>query len=313
MRTEHVRGLVFPGQRGMMGPVHVREIVRMTVMLQSSDSTVRIEVLGEELRRLREACGLTLTEVVSRIGISESHLSRIEKGKRMPSPEDVSALLVVYRVTGEERLELLALTRKAGQTGFWQRQGTFEARFATLKLLESRATSLIEFQPLVLPGLLQTMPYAEAMVRDVGMFGDQAEIDSRVIGRIHRQAVLRGHDAPKLLAIVAETALRPLIGGRKVMRDQLRYLTEVARRPNVTLRVVPTSVGGYPGMDGGFVRLGFDDRPGVVFLPSRTSSLFLEEATEISVYDRTIVELLSVAISEENSVRLVAEMAATLG
>lgn len=284
----------------------------MTMMLQNSDSTVRVEVLGEELRRLREASGLTLTEVVSRIGISESFLSRIEKGKRVPSPEDVSALLVIYGVTGEERQELLTLAKKAIQPGLWQRQGSFEARFATLKLLESRATSLIEFQPLVIPGLLQTMPYAEAIVRDVGMFGDQEEIEKRVVGRIHRQAVLRQYGAPTLLAIVGETALRPLIGGRRVMRDQLRYLVEAAGRQNIKLRVVPTSAGGHPGLDGGFVRLGFDDRAGVVFLPSRTSSLFLEESSEVSAYDRTIVELMSVALSTEDSVRLVAEMAATL-
>lgn len=285
----------------------------MTMMLQGSDSTVRIEVLGDELHRLREECGMTLTEVASRIGISESHLCRFENGKRVPSPEDVSALLVIYGVTGEERHELLTLAKKAGQPGLWQRQGSFEARFATLKLLESRATSLVEFQPLVIPGLLQTMPYAQAIVRDVGMFRDQEEIDNRVIGRIHRQAILRKHNPPKLLAIIAEMALRPLIGGREVMRDQLRYLAEVAERQHITLRIVPTCVGGHPGLDGGFARLGFDDRPGVVFIPSRTSSLFLEESTEVSAYDRTVVELLSVAASEEDSVRLVAEMAATLG
>lgn len=283
----------------------------MSVVLQGSDSTVRIEVLGEELRRLREASGLTLSEVVARIGISESHLSRFENGRRVPSPEDVSALLVIYGVTGEERLELLTLARKASQPGLWQ-QGPYESRFATLKLLESRAASLIEFQPFVIPGLLQTMPYAQAVIRDVGMFGDQEEIDSRVVRRLHRQAVLRGHYAPELLAIVAETALRPLIGGREVMRDQLRYLAEVAQRRNIRLRVVPTSAGGHPGLDGAFVRLGFEDRPGVVFLPSRTSSLFLEVPSEVSSYDRVIVELLSVAISEEDSVRLVAEMAASL-
>lgn len=283
----------------------------MTVVLQGSDSTVRIEVLGEELRQLREASGLTLSEVVPRIGISESHLSRFEKGKRVPSPEDVSALLVIYGVTGEARLEILALARKASQPGLWQ-QGSYETRFTTLKLLESRASSLIEFQPFVIPGLLQTMPYAQAVIRDVGMFGDQEEIDDRVVRRLHRQAVLRGHGAPELLAIVAETALRSLIGGREVMRDQLRYLAEVAQHRNIRLRVVPISAGGHPGLDGAFVRLGFEDRPGVIFLPSRTSSLFLEVSSEVSAYDRVIVELLSVAISEEDSVRLIVEMAASL-
>lgn len=284
----------------------------MTVVLQGSDSTVRIEVLGEELRRLREASGLTLSEVVARIGMSESHLSRFEKGKRVPSPEDVSALLVIYGVTGEERLEILALARKAGQTGLWQRDGSSESRFATLKLLESRATGLVSFEPLMIPGLLQTMPYAEACLRKLLMMEDQAALEERVIGRIHRQAVLRGIGAPPLVSIIGETALRCLIGGREVLRDQLRYLAEVAERPNVTLRIVPATIGGHPGLMGSFLRMRFADRPSVVFLENQTSSLFLEDHREVTVYDRAIVELLSVAISEEDSVRLVAEMAATL-
>lgn len=284
----------------------------MTMMLQGSDSTVRIEVLGDELHRLREECGMTLTEVASRIGISESHLCRFENGKRVPSPEDVSALLVIYGVTGEERHELLTLAKKASQPGLWQRQGSFESRFTTLKLLESRATNLVSFEPLVIPGLLQTVPYAQAMVRDVGLFHDPGEVDKRVVGRIHRQAVLRKPDAPRLVAIVAEEALRHFVGGREVMRGQLRYLAEVAERHNVSLRVVPASAGGHPGLDGSFLRLRFDDRPDVVFLTNRTSSLFLEVPSEVSAYDRVIEKLLTVAISEENSVRLVAEMATSL-
>lgn len=284
----------------------------MTVLLHGADSTVRVEVLGEELRRLREACGLTLTEVVSRIGISESHLCRMESGKRAPRPEDVAALLVVYGVTGEERLELLALAKKASQPGLWQRQGSFEARFATLKLLESRATKLVSFEPLVIPGLLQTMPYAQAMVREVGMIDDSTEVDERVVGRLHRQAVLRMRTAPHLTAIVTEAALRNFVGGREVMRDQLRYLAEAARRQNVTLRVVPTASGGHPGLNGPFLRMRFDTRPGVVYLGHLTSSLFLEDVAEISAYDRAIDQLLNVAIDEENSVRLAVEMAASL-
>lgn len=284
----------------------------MTMMLQNSDSTVRVEVLGEELRRLRESCGLTLTEVVSRIGISESFLSRIEKGKRVPSPEDVSALLVIYGVTGEERQELLTLARKAGQPGLWQRDGSPGSRFATLKLLESRATGLVSFEPLMIPGLLQTMPYAEACLQKLLMLDDRDALDERVAGRIHRQAVLRGFGAPPLVSIIGEAALRCPIGGRTVLRNQLRYLIEAAERQNVTLRIVPTMVGGHPGLLGSFLRMRFADRSSVVFLENQTSSLFLEDHIDVNVYDQAIVVLLSVALSEENSVRLVAEMAATL-
>jgi transcriptional regulator with XRE-family HTH domain len=284
----------------------------MTMMLQGPDSTVRIEVLGEELRRLREACGLTLTQVVSRIGISESHLSRMEMGKRAPTPEDLASLLVVYGVTGVERLELLNLAKKAGQPGLWQREGTFESRLATLRLLESRATAMVSFEPLMVPGLLQTLPYAKASFREIGMVGDPEVADERVISRLQRQAVLREVGAPPLVAILAEPALRNAVGGRHVLREQLRYLVEVAERPNVTLRVVAGSAGGHPGLLGSFLRLRFAERPTVVFLEHCTSSLFLEEHRDTAVYDQVIVALLSVAMSEENSVRLVAELAATL-
>jgi transcriptional regulator with XRE-family HTH domain len=284
----------------------------MTMMLHGSDSTVRIEVLGEELRRLRESRGMTLAEVVSRIGISESHLSRMESGKRAPSPEDLSALLVIYGVKGEDRLELLALARKAGQPGLWQREGSFESRFATLKLLESRATSLVSFEPLMIPGLLQTMPYAQACLRAALMLDDQDAVDDRVVGRIHRQGVLRKFDAPPLVSVIGEPALRCPIGGRDVLRDQLRYLVEVVERSNVTLRVLPTSVGGHPGLLGSFLRMRFADRPSVVVLENQTSSLYLEDHHDVTPYERAIVELLSMAASEENSVRLVAEIAATL-
>ncbi|TDV41418.1 helix-turn-helix domain-containing protein [Actinophytocola oryzae] len=284
----------------------------MTMMLSASDSTVRVEVLGEELRRLRDACGLTLAEVVSRIGISESYLSRMEKGKRVPSPEDVSALLVVYGVKGDQRLELLTLAKRSNQPGFWQRDTSAETRFATLKLLESRATSLVSFEPLIVPGLLQTMPYARSMVEQVCMVTEPKEIDNWVIGRVHRQGVLRKIDAPQLTAILAESALRNFVGGREVMRDQLRYLTEITKRANVTLRIVPTMIGGHPGLLGSFLRMRFADRPNVVFFENQTSSLFLEEHSDTAAYDQAINQLLDLAISEADSVRLVTEMAATL-
>lgn len=229
----------------------------MTLMLQRADSTVRTEVLGEELRRLREACGMTLLEVVNRIGFSESQLSRIENGRRVPSPEDVAALLVVYGVTGEQRHDLLTLAKRTDQPGFWQRGRWSESRFTTLKLMESLAMSLVSFEPLMIPGLLQTTPFTQACVKKVQMIDDQQTLDDRVIGRIHRQAVLRKPNGPTLISVIGEPALRCPIGGRAVQRDQLRYLIEVARRENVTLRVMPTAFGAHPGLLGSFLRMRF--------------------------------------------------------
>ena len=120
------------------------------------------------------------------------------------------------------------------------------------------------------------------------MIEDREEIDRRVTSRIHRQAVLRKRGGPTFVAIVTESALRNHVGSREVMRDQLRFLAEVAERPNITLRVVPRSVGSHPGLNGSFMRLRFAERTSVVYFGNLTSSQFLEEPSDIYAYDRTI-------------------------
>jgi transcriptional regulator with XRE-family HTH domain len=284
----------------------------MTMTLQGPDSTVRIEVLGEELRRLREAAGLTLTQVVEQIGIHYSHLSRLETGKRPPNVADVAALLVVYGVTGQDRRDLLELTKPMDQPGWLQNHTrSFAARVSALRILESRATALFSFETSLVPGLLQTVPYAQAVFREVAMITDLEEVDRRMVTRIQRQAVLRAR-ATTLLAMVCQPALETPVGGVDVLRDQLHHLVEAAARPNISLRVLPTSVGAHPGLSGAFLRMRFADRPNVVFLGGGTASLFLEEADDIEVYKTISVELLGLALNEEESVAFVASIAANL-
>lgn len=285
----------------------------MTMLLTESDSTVRIEVLGEELRRLRELSGLTLAQVSERTGLSLSHVSRLETGKRAQSVEDVATLLVVYGVTGPERGDLIALAKKARQSGLWQRvDQSMRSRVTVLSLLESRAMSIASWEPLLVPGLLQTIPYAQALFREIGMVDDPEELDRRVVDRIHRQAVLRKPGAPKLTAFIGEAALRNPIGGKEVLYEQLKYLVEVAERGNVVIQVMPAAKGGHPGLDGSFLRLRFADRPAVVFAGCLCSSVYMEDRLEIAMFDRIVGTLRERALSEENSVRLIAELAANL-
>ena len=167
-----------------------------------------------------ELSGLTLAQVGERTGLSISHVSRLETGKRPQSVEDVATLLVVYGVTGPER-------------------------------------------------------------------GD-------------------------LTAFVGEAALRNPIGGKEVLYEQLRYLVEVAERGNVVIQVMPAATGGHPGLDGSFLRLRFPDRPAVVFVGCLCSSVYMEDRLEIAMFDRIVSTLRERALSEENSVRLIAELAANL-
>lgn len=283
----------------------------MTMMMRRPESTVRVEVLGAELRRLREAAGLTLLEVSELVGISQSHLSKMELGKRTQQLEDVASLCTVYKAFGQDRQDLLELARNSTELGYWQtRRQSYGSRVATLRMLESRATALFNFETVLIPGYLQTVPYMRAVMRGV-MVGDEEEIDRRVVARLQRQTQVRRTNT-ELTAIVCESALRAQIGGPAVMRDQLNHVVEAAMRPQVRLRVVPTSAGAHPGLEGAFIRLRFPDRPGVVFVGCGTSSLFLEETDDIEHYKIVAAELFKVALSHEESVALAASIAAVL-
>jgi transcriptional regulator with XRE-family HTH domain len=281
-------------------------------MLTSGGYSVRVKLIGEELRAHREAAGLTLRQLEQLAGIDKTKINRMETGERPQKIEDVATLLAVYGVHGEQRRQLLDLTREEDRSGLVLRHSaTMTQRVATLRFLESRATKLINFECQVIPGLLQTFPYAQALMRNSCMV-DEDEISDRATARIHRQAVLRKSAAPLFHAIMMESALRSPVGDRTVMHDQLVYLTEVALRPNISLRIIPTEVGNHPGTAGPFLWLHFDHRSGVVVLGNRTADLYLEAEEDFVVYSHVVVELLSVALDEEESVALVARLAATL-
>src|SRR6266498_635292 len=284
----------------------------MTMTMERPDTTVRIEVLGAELRRLREACGLTLVEASKRVGISMSQLSRLETGVRAQRLEDVASLCTVYEVFGQERRDLLKMVEHSTELGYWQTptQHSFASRIATLRLLESRATALFNFETMLIPGYLQTVPYMRAVMRGGGI-EDEEEIDRRVVARLQRQTELRRRSI-ELTAIVCESALRAMIGGPVVMRDQLRHLVEAAGRPRVSFRVVPTSAGMHPGLSGPFLRMRFGDRPGVVCTNVGGSTLYLEEPEDIEYFKAITVGLFNVALTHEESVALAESIASAL-
>jgi transcriptional regulator with XRE-family HTH domain len=172
MASEH---MVFPAQRGMMGGRSTQlEGIGMTMMMRRPEATVRVEVLGAELRRLREAVGLTLQEVSELVGISVSHLSRLETGKRTQQIEDVASLCTVYKAFGQERRDLLELAKNSAELGLWQRKlkRSFASRVSTVQLLESKAAALFNFETMLIPGYLQTVPYMRAVMRGA-MIGDE--------------------------------------------------------------------------------------------------------------------------------------------
>lgn len=267
---------------------------------QHQDPTVRIALLGAELRTQRDRVGMSLAEVTAQVGISAAKLSRMENGRAAQQPEDVAALLGLYGVTGLSREDLLDLAGSLAEGA--------GGSDAALRFLEARAAMLVDYQSALVPELLQTVPYAQAALREVAMLDDDAVLD-RWTQRIHRQAVLRKPQPPRYYAIIAEAALRNSVGGRAVMREQLRYLVEAGGRRPVTIRLIPDLPHGHPGLGGAFQRLQFPDRGAVVVLDKRTSRLFVEGALEVKHYDRVVVELLSTALPEADSLARIATLA----
>ncbi|MGW5053160.1 helix-turn-helix domain-containing protein [Actinokineospora sp. NPDC004072] len=263
-------------------------------------SDVRVALLGAELRTQRDRVGLSLAEVTAKVGISAAKLSRMENGRAPQAPDDVAALLGLYGVTGLNRDDLIDLAASLADGS-----GGPSGSDSALRFLESRAAMLVDYQSALVPELLQTVPYAQAALREVAMLDD----DDRWTQRIHRQSVLRRPNPPRYYAIIAEAALRTAVGGPDVLREQLRYLVEAGGRRSVTIRLIPDLPHGHPGLGGPFQRLQFPHRGAVVVLDKRTSRLFVEDPAEVRHYDRVVVELLSTALSEEESLARIARLA----
>jgi transcriptional regulator with XRE-family HTH domain len=269
-------------------------------------ATVGVRGLGSDLRALRRAKHLSLRKVSDQLGWQASKISRIENGKQSVKVEDVASLLVVYGVTGEERARLLTMAERANEPGWWETSGGLSEESRTLIQLEATATRIIGFQPLVVPGLLQTPDYTRALMKS----GDvpEPDIEVRVVARMGRQAILSRDEPPALYAIVDEMALRRVLGSPRTMARQLRRLIEAAEEPNVTLQVLPFALGGHPGLDGPFIVMDFARAKPVAYLDHKISGLFMEEDAQVTFFRHQADRLAEVALNPAESVDFVARL-----
>jgi transcriptional regulator with XRE-family HTH domain len=226
---------------------------------ERGNPNVRRRRLAAELRRLRERAGLIGEDVATRLGWSTSKLSRIETSKIGVKLEDIRQLLDLYRVSQGQREELLALARESQRTG---RLGAIGAHLpeihAELLQVEAEAESMWDWEPQVVPGLLQTEDYARAVLLGwTGMFRlPTGGIDRRIEAQRLRQQVLE-RDPPLLLSfVIDESVLHRTLGDPLVMRRQLEHLIEMSELPQVTMRVLPLS-GNHPVLTGAFTYIRF--------------------------------------------------------
>lgn len=274
--------------------------------------TVLRIVLGTQLRRLREAAGVTREAAGDAIRGSHAKISRLELGRVGCKERDVADLLTLYRVTDEkERAEFLALARGTSTPGWWHRYNdVLPGWFETLIGLEEAASVIRTYEVQFVPGLLQTEEYALAVCRLGNPQASGKEIQRRVELRVQRQALLTAPNAPRLWAVLDEACLRRPLGGVDVMSAQLRHLLEMTRLPNVTVQIAPFDLGGHAAAGGPITILRFlePDLPDIVYLEQLTSALYLDKRDDVDHYLAVTDQLSAQAASPRDSQAILEEM-----
>jgi transcriptional regulator with XRE-family HTH domain len=280
---------------------------------ETSGSMVRRILLGSQLRRLREARGVTREEAGYSIRASESKISRMELGRVSFKSRDVADLLTLYGVTDDaEREPLLGLARSSGRAGWWHSYSdVLPSWFQTYVGLEAAAERIGTYELQFVHGLLQTEEYAHAVVVS-GHKGEpsRSEVDRRIALRLARQKLLVSESAPHLHCVLDEAALRRPYGGPGVMDEQLQMLLEFSEYPNITLQVVPFARGGHVAESGAFTLLRFaeDELPDLVYLEQLTGALYLDKREEVAAYQVVLDRLAAEALDASGTRRLIDEL-----
>jgi transcriptional regulator with XRE-family HTH domain len=275
-------------------------------------TTVRMRRLAAELRGLRATAGLSREDVVERTGVNAATLYRIEHGRVRPQARTLQALLQTYGVDTAVATQLLALSRESGQRSPLQAYATdLSETYKTYIGFEDEARTIRNYESLSLPALLQTRHYAHAVIAAALPGANRDEVERRVEVTLARQAVLTRAEPVMLWAIVDEAALHRQVGGKAVMDDQLRYLTNAMANPAVTLQVISFAAGAHPGMPGSFtiVRFPGDQDPDVVYIGGTAGDQLIETEPEVAEYNRAFQHLRAVALGPADSGALIAGLA----
>lgn len=277
--------------------------------------------LGAELRTLRERTGLTIEEVAKELECSVSKVSRLETGQGIPKVRDVRDLLDRYKVTNQaHRDRMMRWVRDGQRQGWWQDFSDVLApdpedpllpdNLSRFVAFEQDASEVRSFETTLVHGLLQTEDYARAVLSALST-ADPEATDRLVEFRMRRQERLYVDEEPlKIHLILDEAVLYRPVGGEQVMRAQLNRLLADAQRPNITIQVLPFSVGAHRSVDGSFLVLAFPDSDDndLVYAESHLGQLYLEKQHDVDVYKQIFDVLVERCMSVEQSVKFVAKL-----
>ncbi len=274
--------------------------------------TVGSRRLVIELKRFREAAGLTGEQVAEQMGWSAAKVYRIEGDRVRVLARDVQRLLTLYGIGGEQRDAVLELARLARVKDWWQQySGAIPDWFQFYVGLEAAASAMQEYNAEQVTGLLQTEPYIRAVMAAAMRADHNDEMERQIKVRTERQKRLTAADAPRLWVVLNEAVLHRQVGGPAVMRDQLAHIADLAGLGNVTLQMLPYTAGAHPAMLGSFTLMQFPDPADrdVVYLEAETGALYLEKQEDVRRYSLILDYLRAQALGPAESRALIARLA----
>ncbi|MFI9010907.1 helix-turn-helix domain-containing protein [Actinosynnema sp. NPDC053489] len=267
--------------------------------------------LRSELRRLRDDAGLTQKDAAEQLDWSVSKVIRIENGTTNVGITDLRALLLLYGVHDQDKVDALVAEARASRKRAWWKEyrSLVEPQFYSFIGYEASAVRIFQYQSLTMPGLLQTADYTRVLT---GAFGyDEEAVDLGVKIRSQRQGIV-GPGGPDLVFILDEAVLRRRVGSVDVMRGQYQRLIDAAKLPNVSVRVLPFDVaGGHLGLKGSFsiLDLGEGDDGKILILEEPLRDVLVRDnGSEVDKYSNAFDMLLDVATPKDQTIEFVEQL-----
>ncbi|MGY5034921.1 helix-turn-helix domain-containing protein [Streptomyces sp. 900116325] len=255
-------------------------------------------LLGAELRHRRDKAGLSQEELGLPLFVSGSFIGQLESGTRRMQVDQAQKIDEILHADGFFVRNCVAL-----------KKSKYPDHFAEAAEAEANATRIKEYAPLLIPGLLQTEPYARAVFRAYQPTAEEDVIDDLTTIRLDRAQLLSDPTTPLVWAVLDEAVLRRQVGGPTVMAEALNHILKLARRHRIIVQVLPFSAGGHAAMDGGLKLMAFSDAPPLAYLDGLGSGQLLDDPASVAGYELTYDLLVAGALSPEASLALIDSVA----
>ncbi|AJE44164.1 helix-turn-helix domain-containing protein [Streptomyces nodosus] len=253
----------------------------------TSAPTVLRMILGRRLQEMRQGAGVSLEDAAKALRVKSLTVRRLEKAEVGLKPLYVEKLLETYGAGRQEIDEFVAMAEQANEPGWWHAyRDVLPNWFTAYVSLESGAKTLRTYEPHYVTGLLQTPAYARAVLRGGFPNEDDPGLERRVNLRLRRQSLLEAPDAPTLWVVMEEAVLHRVVGGPKVMREQIDRLLEVSELAHVSLDIVPFTAGAHLGACAPFTYFRFEEPelPDIVYSEILSASMYLDQRSDVAAH-----------------------------